>query len=76
LLGNFLFLGVHWLQSAQVKHQVPSFVRLHIIGKRWHRGAIQARHKDAVQITVSLSAFKPCLVMKVEWFDRAVLVVG
>src|SRR6266404_1541533 len=36
LLRDLFFLGVHGLKCAQVEHQVPSLVRLHIISKRWH----------------------------------------
>src|SRR5215472_9143135 len=75
--GFFLFVvGTVRLQAAQVKDQVPCFVRLHVVRERGHRRAVQTGHENLVEILVSGAAFETSAIVEVERLDRTILVVG
>src|SRR6266851_4666765 len=75
LFCDFLFLGAHGLQCAQVEHQVPGLVGLHVVGKRRHRRTVEAGHEDTIEVAVFSAALEPGLVVKVERLDRPVLII-
>ena len=76
LFRNGFLFRVHGLQGTQIKHQVPSLVRLNVVGKRRHRRAVQTCHKYSVEILVGYPAFKLMALCEVIGHDWAVFAIG
>src|ERR1700680_4557905 len=64
------------LQGAQVMHQVPCFIGLNHVGKRWHWSAIQAGDKNLVQIAIAHPALEAGASDKVVRANGLIVAVG
>ena len=55
---------------------VPSLVRIHSRGERWHWSSVEAGEQVAEHIPIRLPAFEARSTGKVERCDRIALIVG
>ena len=63
-------------EGPQIENQVPSLIRLDVVGERRHRSAIEAGHKDPIDILVGVPALGPGPVGKVKGSDGTAEIVG
>src|SRR5437879_10769529 len=61
------------LQGPQVMNQIPGIVGLNHVCERRHRGTVQPRHEDSIEILVRFAAFETGIIARIRevvWPDR------
>src|SRR5579859_711922 len=75
LFGDGFLLAGFRHQRSQIEDQIPCLIRLDVVGKRGHRGTVQASHKNAVDVAIGVATFWPGLFGEVVRRNRTAKVI-
>ncbi len=65
-----------YLQCAEIVHQIPGFFRLHHVGERRHRRAVNSGHENPIEVLVGTAALGAIGRSEIVWPDRLIVAVG
>src|ERR1700733_5544883 len=76
LLCHLLLLAALSHKGSEIENQIPSLVRLDVVGKRGHGSAVEAGHEYAIDIAIGIAALGTGTFGKVVSSDRPTQIVG
>src|SRR5579863_517664 len=76
LFGHFFLFALLRHQRPQIEHQVPSLIRLDVVGKRRHGSAVQPGHENLVDVLIGIATLWPGAFGEVIRSNRPAEIIG